>query len=75
MNQQELKMLMRSKARLSKGLVNLLRDDTEQLWNHVNTLDVFALEETISDAKRTTQQLIDATTELEYYLYLAKRDA
>ncbi len=75
MDYKELKMVMRGKARLAKGLVNLLRDDTEQLYDDVNAFDVISLEDTIRDTKRTTQQLMDATTELEYYLYLAKQDA
>ena len=75
MDMQELKMVMRGKARLSRGLVNLLKDDTEQIYNDVNMFDVISLEEAIGDTKRTTQQLLDAVTDLEYYLYLAKKDA
>lgn len=75
MNHQELKLVMRGKARLARGLVNLLRDDTEQIYNDVNVFDVISLEEAIQDTKRTTQQLMDAATDLEYYLYLAKKDA
>ena len=74
MDYKELKMLMRGKARLARGLVNLLKDDTEQIYDDVNVFDVISLEETIRDTKRTTQQLLDATTDLEYYLYLAKQD-
>jgi hypothetical protein len=75
MDMQELKMVMRGKARLSRGLVNLLKDDTEQIYNDVNVFDVVSLEEAIGDTKRTAQQLQDAVTDLEYYLYLAKKDA
>lgn len=75
MDYKELKMLMRGKARLARGLVNLLKDDTEQIYNDVNVFDVISLEEAIMDTKRTTQQLTDAVTDLEYYLYLAKKDA
>lgn len=75
MDYKELKMLMRGKARLARGLVNLLKDDTEQIYNDVNLFDVISLEEAIIDCKRTTQQLTDAVTDLEYYLYLAKKDA
>lgn len=75
MDMQELKLVMRGKARLSRGLVNLLKDDTEQIYNDVNVFDVISLEETIGDTKRTAQQLLDAVTDLEYYLYLAKKDA
>lgn len=74
MDYKELKMLMRGKARLARGLVNLLKDDTEQIYNDVNMFDVISLEEAIMDTKRTTQQLMDATTDLEYYLYLAKKE-
>lgn len=74
MDYKELKMLMRGKARLARGLVNLLKDDTEQIYNDVNVFDVISLEEAINDTKRTTQQLMDATTDLEYYLYLAKKE-
>jgi hypothetical protein len=73
MDYKELKMLMRGKARLARGLVNLLKDDTEQIYNDVNLFDVISLEEAIRDTKRTAQQLLDATTDLEYYLFLAKQ--
>ena len=75
MDYKELKLVMRGKARLARGLVNLLKDDTEQIYNDVNVFDVISLEEAIQDTKRTTQQLMDAATDLEYYLYLAKKDA
>lgn len=75
MDMQELKLVMRGKARLARGLVNLLKDDTEQIYNDVNLFDVISLEEAIGDTKRSTQQLMDAITDLEYYLYLAKKDA
>ena len=74
MDYKELKMLMRGKARLARGLVNLLKDDTEQIYDDVNVFDVISLEESIKDTKRTTQQLLDAATDLEYYLFLAKQD-
>lgn len=75
MDYKELKMLMRGKARLTRGLVNLLKDDAEQVYNDVNNFDIISLEEAITDTKRTAQQLLDAATDLEYYLYLAKKDA
>ena len=74
MDYKELKLLMRGKARLARGLVNLLKDDTEQMYNDVNLFDIISLEEAVSDTKRTAQQLSDAVTDLEYYLYLAKKD-
>lgn len=74
MDYQELKMVMRGKARLTKGLVNLLTDDAKHIYLDVNEVDIIRLEEDIREAKRTTQQLSDSLTDLEYYLYLLKND-
>ena len=75
MNHQETKMIMRSKARLAAGLVNLLKDDTNQICIDVDDLDLFSLGEAIREAKRTTQTLLDTVVELERDLRLVKRDA
>lgn len=75
MNYQEIKMVMRSKARLAKGLVNLLADDTEQMCVDVDDFDIFSLEEAIREAKQTTQTLLDTIKELERDTRFAKRDA
>jgi hypothetical protein len=74
MTYQELKMIMRSNAKLARGLVNLLIDDTEQMIIDVDDFDMFSLEEAIREAKRTTQNLLDIVKELERDLKLAKRD-
>ena len=74
MDYQELKMVMRSKARLANGLVNLLKDDTEQICIDVDDLDVFSLGEALREAKRTSQNLLDTVNELERDLRLMKRD-
>ena len=75
MNDKELKIVARSKARLAKGLVNLLKDDVNQIWNDINAFDMVSLEEAINDTKRTAQQLMNIATELEYYHYILKEDA
>lgn len=75
MDYQELKMIMRSKARLANGLVNLLKDDTQQMCIDVDDLDMFSLGEAIKEAKRTSQNLLDTINELERDLRLVKRDA
>lgn len=74
MTYQELKMIMRSKARLANGLVNLLKDDTEQMCIDVDDFDAFSLAEAIHEAKRTSQNLIDTINDLERDLRLMKRD-
>jgi len=75
MTYQELKMIMRSKARLANGLVNLLQDDTKQIYIDVDDFDMFSLGEALSEAKRTTQTLLNTINELEYDLELSKRNA
>ena len=74
MNYQEIKMIMRAKARLARGLVNLLADDTEQMCVDVDDFDIFSLEEAIREAKRTSQNLLDTVRDLERDLRSAKRD-
>ena len=74
MEYQELKMIMRAKARLANGLVNLLKDDTNQMCIDVDDFDMFSLGEAIREAKRTSQNLIDTINELERDLRLVKRE-
>ena len=75
MTHQEFKMVMRAKARLARGLVNLLADDTEQMCIDVDDFDIFSLEEAIREAKRTTRNLLDTVKDLERDARSAKRDA
>lgn len=74
MEYQELKTIMRSKARLASGLVNLLKDDTEQMRIDVDDFDMFSLGEAIREAKRTSQNLLDTVNELERDLRMVKRE-
>ena len=74
MTHQELKMTMRSKARLASGLVNLLKDDAQQMCIDVDDFDMFSLGEAIREAKRTAQNLLDTVNDLERDLKSAKRD-
>ena len=75
MTHQEKKMIMRSKARLAAGLVNLLKDDTHQMCVDVDDFDMFSLGEAIREAKRTSQNLLDTINDLERDLKMVKRDA
>ena len=75
MTHQEYKMIMRGKARLARGLVNLLVDDTEQMCIDVDDLDMFSLGEAIREAKRTAQNLLDTVNDLERDARAMKRDA
>jgi hypothetical protein len=67
------KMEMKSRARMVSGLVNLLRDDADQLSADTGDFDLICLEESIKDTKSTIQMLIDNVTELEYLMYLSRK--
>lgn len=75
MDYQELKMNMRAKARLANGLVNLLKDDTNQICIDVDDFDMFSLGEALREARRTSKNLLDTINELERELRNIKRDA
>ena len=75
MTYQELKTIMRAKARLANGLVNLIKDDTEQMCIDVDDFDMYSLGEAIREAKRTSQNLLDTINDLERDLRTAKREA
>lgn len=64
---------MRSKARLTKGLMNILSDDVERITNGVDDCDIVNLKDSIEDAKGTLQCLLDSIVELEYTVYLSRR--
>lgn len=65
---------MRSKARLVKGLMNILFYDVERISNEVDDCDVVNLKDSIQDAKGTLQCLLDNIVELEYSVYLSNRE-
>ena len=65
MSYQDFKMMMRSKARLANGLVNLLKDDTKQICIDVDDFDMFSLREALGEAKRTTRTLLETVNDLE----------
>lgn len=73
MTRQELKAIMRGKTRMARGLVNLLDYDAERMHEDVDKLNAERLEETIRETKRTIQQLLDVTSDIEYCLYAVKR--
>lgn len=62
---------MRKRSRVASGLLNLLRDDIDQVKADAYDFDLICLEESIKDTKATLQMLVDNITEIEYMLYLA----
>lgn len=63
---------MRKRARAAMGIVNLLKDDIDQVRVDVTDFDMICLEESLRDTKLTIQMLVDSITEIEYMLYMYK---
>jgi hypothetical protein len=70
----ELKRGLKGRARLLRGLTNVLQVDADYIWSDANNHEVLCLNESIKEAKTTLQQINDCVTELEYMLYLLKHD-
>lgn len=70
----ELKRGIKARARLLRGLTNVLQVDADYIWSDSNNHEVLCLTESIREAKLTLQQVTDCLTELEYMLYLMKRE-
>ena len=70
----EIKRGIKTRARLLRGLANVLQVDADYIWSDSNSNDGVCLNESIREAKVTLQQVTDCLTELEYMLYLMKRE-
>ena len=71
----DIRIHVRNKARLAKGIGNIIKEDTTRLHSDLDDLAVITLEEDIYEIKRSSQWLIDTLSELEHYLYLIRRDS
>ena len=71
----KIKMDIRKRARLTRGLLNLLKDDIDCICIDADTYDLFTINESINEAKDTIQKIIDSVMELEYMVYQAKEPA
>lgn len=67
-----MKLDMKKRARVSMGLLNLLKDDIDQVRVDADDFDLICLEESLRDAKSTLQMITDNITEIEYMMYLFK---
>lgn len=72
MNNVKLEVITR--ARLTRGLLNLLKDDIEMINLDADNYDLMTIGESICEAKDTIQKMIDNIMELEYLVYTAKSD-
>ena len=70
----DIKKEMRERARLARGLANALGYDVDYIYADVENYDLICMSESIRETKETIQKLIDNVMELEYLLYLIKKE-
>ena len=69
----DIKQEMKDRARLARGLANALGYDTEYVYTDVQNFDLICLDESLRETKDTIQKLMDNIKELEYLVYLIKK--
>lgn len=70
----DIKRELKERARSARGLVNGLVCDTDYIYTDANNFDLICMGESLREAKETLQKLTDSLKELEYLLYLIKRE-
>ena len=70
----EMRRGLKTRARLLRGLVNVMQADADYIWSDSNNYEILCLTESLKEAKTTLQQITDCMTEIEYMLYLIKRE-
>ena len=57
---------IKARARLSRGLLNVLKDDIEMINIDADNLDLYNIDESIKETKDTLADIIENINELEY---------
>lgn len=70
----DVKREIKERARLARVLANALGHDAEYLYSDADTYDLMCLSESIRETKETIQKMIDNVMELEYLVYLIKKE-
>lgn len=70
----DVKREIKERARLARVLANALGHDAEYLYSDADTYDLMCLGESIRETKETIQKMIDNVMELEYLVYLIKKE-
>ena len=61
---------IRAKAKLTYGLLNILKYDIDNLRVDVKDCDLESLRRTLEDTNRTLENLTDVIGEIEYVVFL-----
>lgn len=64
---------MKSRARITRGLINLLQDDMDYIAEDIEKYDVVNLAKSIEEARANILELDGHLSELEYLTYVSKR--
>lgn len=70
----DVKREIKERARLARVLANALGHDAEYLYSDAENYDLMCLGESIRETKETIQKMIDNVMELEYLVYLIKKE-
>lgn len=62
---------IQKKARLNRGILNLLKDDIDCICIDADTYDLFTIGDSIKDARDTIRKLNDNLIKLEYLVATA----
>lgn len=57
---------IKARARLARGLINILQDDIDMLNTDADSLNLINIEESIKETKDTLFDIMDNINELEY---------
>ena len=57
---------IKARARLSRGLLSILKDDIDMLNVDADNLNLISIEESIIETKNTLHDIMDNINELEY---------
>lgn len=63
---------IKARARLSRGLANILKDDIDMLIVDADDYNLFTINESIREVKDTLQDMLDNLDELELAVDIAK---
>lgn len=59
---------IKARARLSRGLVNILKDDIDMLNIDADDFNIYAINESIKEARDTLNDMMANLDELEYVI-------
>lgn len=70
----KVKAKIKARARITRGLLCVLKDDVENLSMAVDDFDAFGVDMAVREINETLQKFIDNLTELEYIMYLHEHE-